>query len=780
MDFEKFFEEENEEQEFSFDYKRYLRGIYKRKWIVLAIFLVITIPWIFYVNSKPPVYETYTWVRFKNYDPEKLRLLNESRYLELTSRTSSENVVADLGLAMVLMEDDKKAGLMREDIFTEFKTNQEPEAGKYLLSFREKEFTLYRVSRDEKNRQEIAAGNLTEITDQVFTTNGILFRLNPDFLKKRSEIMFKVNYFRNAVNWFRSRIRVDMGRGGTLMQIRMIYDDPNIVAKMVNSLAEIYVNESISIEKRNAIEAKNMIQSQLKIAQANLQRDQEALREFQSLHPISLETDITNNVTNKATLQNRKKTFEDNIDNVEYSISKLDEFGKQTITPGQKDTEIRFLFQRIVSNRLFENNTDMGLLSQQLSSFEQERKKNLGENFPEDHKKNLEIDEKIVPLQANIIKTAKKIIAESKKQIANIDRQINSIDREINNLPKEKQQLANLENNVELSQTSYNDLQKRWNNIQISESATTEEIDIMDPAIPPEFPMNRGKRRNAAIGGFFALFLGLGLAVFIEFMDKTVKTPDDIKRHLKLNVIGTIPKIEFENEFEMKDADKLKQIDSQLVTYDYSPTPIGEAYRALRTKIVFSKNTGKIRTLVVSSFAPGDGKSFTSANLAVTLAQHKTNTLLIDSDLRRGVLHNTFGIPKEPGFSNFLMGMARFEDIIHETYVPNLSLISCGSMMPNPSELLGSIQLKRFIEEVKRRYDIVLFDSPPLNAATDSVVLGTQSDGLVLIVRADVTNRNVAKQKLDLFENVPTNLIGVILNGTDTELAHEGYSYYHY
>ena len=307
-----------------------------------------------------------------------------------------------------------------------------------------------------------------------------------------------------------------------------------------------------SIIEINAIEAKNTIQSQLKIAKDNLQRDQDALRQFQNSHPISLETDITNNVTNKATLQNRKNTLENNIENVEYSISKLDEFGKRTITPGQKDTEIRFLYQKIVSNQLFENNTDMGLLSQQLSSLEGERKRNLDEKFSEDHKKNVEIDEKIIPLQTEILKTAKKIISETKTQVANIDRQINSINKEINNLPYEKQQLANLENQAKLSQSIFNKLQIDWNNLQISESATTEEISILDPAIPPEFPMNRGKRRNAAIGGFFALFLGLGVAIFFEFMDKTVKTPDDIKRYLKLNVIGTIPKIEFNNEFEMK------------------------------------------------------------------------------------------------------------------------------------------------------------------------------------------------------------------------------------
>ncbi|GBD93616.1 tyrosine-protein kinase YwqD [bacterium BMS3Abin05] len=245
-------------------------------------------------------------------------------------------------------------------------------------------------------------------------------------------------------------------------------------------------------------------------------------------------------------------------------------------------------------------------------------------------------------------------------------------------------------------------------------------------------------------------------------------------------MIGTIPNVKFNEEHELNDADKIKKIDSQLVTYDYSPTPIGEAYRALRTKIMFSKSMGRIKTVVVTSFSPGDGKSFTCSNLAITLAQHKTNVLLVDADLRRGVLHNTFSVSKEPGVSNYLMGVVNFNEIVQETNVPNLYLASCGAMVPNPSELLGSMRLKRFIDEAKRRFDFIMFDTPPLNAATDSVVLGTQVDGLLIITRAEVTNRNVAKQKLDLFENVPVNIIGVVLNGAIQDMAHEGYSYYHY
>jgi capsular exopolysaccharide synthesis family protein len=184
--------------------------------------------------------------------------------------------------------------------------------------------------------------------------------------------------------------------------------------------------------------------------------------------------------------------------------------------------------------------------------------------------------------------------------------------------------------------------------------------------------------------------------------------------------------------------------------------------------------------LCITSTSPGDGKSFTAANLAITMAQQKSNTLLIDCDLRRGVLHNTFGVPKEPGFTNFLTSNHSALEYISETNIPNLHLISCGSLIPNPSELLGSHQMRRFMDEMRRKFDLIVFDTPPLNAATDAVVIGTQVDATIIVIRASKTDRTVARQKLEMFNNVPAKVIGVVLNGTSADLAHEGYSYYHY
>ena len=193
-----------------------------------------------------------------------------------------------------------------------------------------------------------------------------------------------------------------------------------------------------------------------------------------------------------------------------------------------------------------------------------------------------------------------------------------------------------------------------------------------------------------------------------------------------------------------------------------------------------NKSIGEIKTLAIGSVMPGEGKSFTAANLAITLAQQKSRTLLVDADLRRGVLHNSFNVPKKPGLTNYLTGVVPVENVFNETYVPNLSLITCGSLLPNPSELLGSDRMKRFIEGISQRFDFVIFDTPPLMAATDAIILSTLVDGFAMLVRSGMTNRDDVKRKLELFQNLQANVLGVILNCAGVDVAHEGYSYYRY
>ncbi|MBN2089833.1 polysaccharide biosynthesis tyrosine autokinase, partial [candidate division KSB1 bacterium] len=441
--------------------------------------------------------------------------------------------------------------------------------------------------------------------------------------------------------------------------------------------------------------------------------------------------------------------------------------------------KLKLIMTSLVQMTTFEANSEVNLLKNRLVNLEAQRDNQL-KILTEVHQSVKDINEQIIAVYLQIYEAAKSHRNAVSLQINQKSRKIASIGRQLNTLPQERQRQNTLLREVENNQKVYDDLKTQVMAAQMNQSVDTENIQVLEAAMVPEFPVNGNKKQRAMVGVLVGFLLGVVIALLLEFLDKSIKSPDEVKKHLKLNILGTIPEIEFQGTDEFKDEEKIKQIDNQLVTHDYSPTPIGEAYRSLRTNLLFSKRNGQIRKLVITSTAPGDGKSFTSSNVAISMAQQRTNTLLVDADLRRGVLHNTFGISKEPGFTNFLTNSHTFNQVVRETHIPNLSVVSCGSLLPNPSELLGSLQMKNFIEQAERRFDIIIFDSPPLNAATDAVVIGTQVDGVVLVVRFGVTNRDLAKAKMEMFKNVPAKILGCVLNGGDANLAHEAYSYYHY
>jgi len=420
----------------------------------------------------------------------------------------------------------------------------------------------------------------------------------------------------------------------------------------------------------------------------------------------------------------------------------------------------------------------MTIARQQLQDLEQ-RRGNLLKSYTYENPNVVEISGRISLQEGKIYQLAENKIASLENDIQNMQVRSNEIQGDLSSLPEEELRFIRLTRQRKANEDIYQLLLKRTKNAQINEAVESIHVSILDTALPPTRPLTRDKKKNAVIGVLFSTFLGVGVVFLVEFFDKSIKSSGDIKRYLKMPILGVIPNVKFD-EYEIRDSEKAKSISSQIVTHDYSPTPVGEAYRSLRTNLLFRKSKQPLRTLLISSVFPGEGKSFTAANLAITLAQQKSRTLLIDADLRRGVLHNSFNCKKKPGLTNYLTGVATLDKVVQETYIPNLSLITCGSLIPNPSEILGSVQMKRFMEGITSRFDFVLLDTPPLTGASDAVILSTLVDGVSVLIRSGKSNREIVKNKVALFGNVKSDVLGVILNGAGVEIAHEGYSYYRY
>jgi capsular exopolysaccharide synthesis family protein len=219
---------------------------------------------------------------------------------------------------------------------------------------------------------------------------------------------------------------------------------------------------------------------------------------------------------------------------------------------------------------------------------------------------------------------------------------------------------------------------------------------------------------------------------------------------------------------------------TELVTLADARSSSAEAYRTLRTNLLFSQAVQKLQTLVVTSAAPSEGKTTVAANLAVTFAQQGMRVALIDCDLRKARLHNLFGVPREPGLTQMLIGAPGAAEAARATEVEGLTVVPAGTLPPNPAELLGGKAMRELVERLKQRFDLIILDTPPLLAAADAAVLGELADGTVLVVRAGATDRAAAQQAVQQLRLVGARVLGAVINDPDEKVASFGGGYYYY
>ena len=285
------------------------------------------------------------------------------------------------------------------------------------------------------------------------------------------------------------------------------------------------------------------------------------------------------------------------------------------------------------------------------------------------------------------------------------------------------------------------------------------------------------------IGLVVGLVLGIGLAFFLDSLDNSIKSAEEIEHTFSLPVLGLIPAIHPEElrQRRQNGIDEVEKIASTLVTRFAPRSPISEAYRALRTNIQFLRIDAPLKTLVISSPGPSEGKSTSVANLAITTALTGARTLLVDADLRRPVIHSLFGLEREPGMINMLVEKLPLESVIRPSGIENLFILPAGAIPPNPSELLGSQKMRDLIKTLSEKYDLVLFDSPPVITVTDTAVLGSQVEGVVLVAMSHSTDRRALARAQILLSNVKANVVGAVLNRIKFGGLSGSYSYhYHY
>jgi capsular exopolysaccharide synthesis family protein len=363
---------------------------------------------------------------------------------------------------------------------------------------------------------------------------------------------------------------------------------------------------------------------------------------------------------------------------------------------------------------------------------------------------------------------ARQLRAELSGREAELGRRVAADTRSIQAVPPRAIDEARLQRQVTLAENLFTNLKKNYDEARLAEESAVPDARILDHAVVPQDPVRNTAPRVVFLGFAASLALGLCGAVVLDRIDPKVRYPDQVSRGLGIPILGAVPHLRNLPRGGRNGATRVPDDVNEVV----------EALRGVCLNLVYAHGGRAPLLVTITSPGAGDGKSFISANLAHTFADGGHRTLLIDADIRRGVLHRRLSVRRRPGLSDFLRGEAQLDAIVQATQFSALSLIGCGTRAYNAPELLGSPAMTSLVNGLRSGYDVVLIDSPPLAAGVDPLILSTLTGTLALVLRTGYSHRDVAAAKLEVLQRLPVRMLGAVLNDVPAGGAYRYYSYY--
>jgi tyrosine-protein kinase Etk/Wzc len=462
--------------------------------------------------------------------------------------------------------------------------------------------------------------------------------------------------------------------------------------------------------------------------------------------------------------------------------------------PRQKDKEI-LRMRKFVEKQLKKYESELSETQQRLQQFI-EKEGIIGSIKRDPIVKHLQ--DKLVKLKLQLFTLSEKYtkkhpaVIEVKENIAKIQAKLTS---RLKNLSQKETEFNKLSTEVKLIQETYLMFKKKMAEIKLREAGMVEKVTVMEPAAVPTTPIGPSKKAILIIAGVLGIVLGVIFAFITEALDTSFRTIEEIEAETNLSVLSVIPHIPNGKWFTKKVHGKKFAGHIKALAAYYSPeSSVAEAYRTLRTNVQFLGLKRLGNALLVTSTSPQEGKSTTTFNLAITLAETGLKTVLVGTNLRRPTLHEVFGVPKEPGLTDILIEKRPWQEVIRSANdmqlppvdtptapgIENLYIITSGYISLNPAELLNSEEMTNLIQDLKRKFDVVLFDAPPSLAVTDSIVLGSKVDEVVLVYRVGKTSKQALHRAKALLDNVNAKVLGIILNDVRKEVEVGIFPYYRY
>jgi capsular exopolysaccharide synthesis family protein len=389
----------------------------------------------------------------------------------------------------------------------------------------------------------------------------------------------------------------------------------------------------------------------------------------------------------------------------------------------------------------------------------------------------------IASTEANLVDALRSHVAVLDARIAALSSLQSTNSSEIQSLPATEAEEQRLVQQVETTRKIAEAVREELQKARMAEAVEAGQVEVVYAAPVPTTPVGTGKGVKLAMGLMLGLMVGGAAAFLREQLDRAIRHTDDVEKTLQVPGLALIPRIDSRGTGPQRLLPwKNRGGDAKgngLVTLSDFRSSSAEAYRTLRTNLIFSQVGQSLRTIVVTSASPGEGKTTVSSNLAVTYAQQGVRVLLVDCDLRKARLHKVFNVPREPGLTHLLVGQAQPAEVLKQTGVEGLHFLSAGTLPPNPSELLGGGRMRKAMEALSSRFDLMILDSPPLLAASDAAILGAMADGVIMVVRAGQTERGAARKAMQQLQAVGARVLGAVVNDPDAKAAAYGEYYYY-
>jgi len=757
--------------------KRYLRIAQKRKWLILISSTIILFVWVVYAITfqSQPVYTATALLTFE--DPRNISAVTDYRSSNIgkAGLIKSTSLLNDVTKILKLNVSIRTENLGKDDVFEYLRVDEATIPGEYKLVKQGIKYDLFfkneEIGLDEKKLLSFQSQDTVRINKMDF-----LLASNV----AEPVIEFRIKTFESTVQNLKNQIEFNLDRSKTLLSISGTFSSPNKAADIVNILVDNYLELLRNMQRFKTNEVIKILDNEMELAKNDLEIANNKLKQFREQYPwVSLTPTASGQITQIGDFESSKHNTSQRINDLKTLNDKLDNASDLN--------EKIIVTQEILTYLGTEERPLIPAFKSQYAELNSKRNLLLS-NYAPSHPLVTQNEEEFLTLIRKIRNASEDHIVDLRAQIDQITSNIQEEKIKIKKLPLKEIELAELLRDKDVKNNLYGTILTRYNRAKIQNEVEVSDVSIIDRAAPPPLQSVMSNLiRKALLGVFVALGGGLGLAVVFEFFSKTVENVEELRSRTKFSVIGSIPLIENENDKSGNFQDQKNKKETKLITLDYSPTFESEAYRDLRTKILYMNQNRQSSSFLITSLKPGEGKSLTASNIAVTFAQQKITTVLIDGDIRRGVLHNVFGNKKKPGLSDFIVSNATIDyaninKLIQSTFVPNLFLITAGSPVPNPTELHGSERMRDFINVLKSRFGMVIIDTPPFRGGSDSIILSNVVDSIIILVRANFTNVDELEEKIGQYPFFHDKILGVILNMAkiDSKKTQYQYTYYHY